>query len=59
VSYLLRRTDGKGGYVAPAGSPSAYVRNRADARLFKTREEAEAERCVENEIIVRADEARS
>ncbi len=59
MSYLLRKTDGRGGYVAPAGSARSYVRNRADARLFKTREEAEAERCVENEIIVRADEARS
>jgi len=52
MSYILRRTDGRGGYVAPAGSARAYVRNPALARVFATLEEAEAERCVENEVIV-------
>ena len=52
MSYLLRKTDGRGGYVAPAGSARAYVRNTAEARVFRTREEAEADRCIENEVIV-------
>lgn len=52
MGYLLRKTDGRGGYVAPAGSARAYVRNTAKARVFRTREEAEANRCIENEVIV-------
>jgi len=52
MSYILRRTDGRGGYVAPAGSARAYVRNPALARVFATLEEAEAERCVKNEVVV-------
>jgi hypothetical protein len=53
MSYILRRTNDRGGYVAPAGSARSYVRNIAFARVFITREEAEAERCVKNEIIIR------
>jgi len=53
MSYILRKTDGRGGYVAPAGSARSYVRNPAFARVFATLEEAEAERCVENEGIVK------
>jgi hypothetical protein len=52
MSYILRRTDGRGGYVARPGSARSYVRNPARARVFATLEEAEAERCVKNEVIV-------
>jgi hypothetical protein len=52
MSYILRKTDGRGGYVAPAGSARSYVRNPAFARVFATLEEAEAERCVKNEVVV-------
>lgn len=53
MGYLLKRTDqpGKAQYVAPPGSPRSYV-TRAKARVFATRDEAEAERCVQNEIIL-------
>lgn len=53
MSYILCRTNDRGGYVAPAGSKRSYVRNIAFARVFITREEAEAERCVENEVIIK------
>lgn len=48
--YVLQRTDGK--YVAPAGSNWAYTSKLENARKFPTREEAEKDRCVENERIV-------
>lgn len=53
MGYLLKRTDqpGKAQYVAPPGSPQSYV-TRAKARVFTRRAEAEAERCVENEIVL-------
>lgn len=53
--FLLKKTDEpdgrRGQYVAPAGSPKAYVPHRL-ARRFPSRAEAEENRCVENEIIV-------
>ena len=49
--YVLRRTDQGGGYVAPPGSSRSYVPDVAEARVFRTADEAEAERCVENEVI--------
>lgn len=52
MSYVLKRTDQGGGYVAREGHPSSYVRNIANARKFPTREAAERDRCVENEVIV-------
>jgi len=52
MSYILRKTDGRDGYVAPPGSARSYVQNPAFARVFATLEEAEAERCVKNEVIV-------
>tara|TARA_B100002049_G_scaffold93692_1_gene69266 strand:- start:801 stop:992 length:192 start_codon:yes stop_codon:yes gene_type:complete len=50
--YVLKRTDQGGGYVAEPGSKSSYTNNVARARKFRSKEEAEAERCVENEVIV-------
>ena len=50
--FVLERTDQGGGYVAPPGSAKSYVQDVLKARVFDTREEAEADRCVENEIIV-------
>lgn len=49
--YLLRRTNQSGGYVAKDGHKSSYVKDLQNARKFKTIEEAEKERCVENEVI--------
>jgi hypothetical protein len=50
--FVLQKTDGKGGYVTPPGSEKSYTHDIANARIFSTREKAEAERCVENEIVV-------
>lgn len=51
MAYVIQRTDQGGGYVAPSGSPSSYVRNPANARQFATVESAERDRCPENERI--------
>lgn len=53
MPFLLKRTNrpGAANYVAPPGSPKSYV-TKPLARRFRTREEAEADRCVENEIII-------
>lgn len=50
--YILKRTDGRGGYVAPPGSARSYVRDDFRARKYATREAAEADRCQENEIVI-------
>lgn len=50
MPYVLRRTDQGGGYVQPAGSLKVYGPKRT-ARQFRTREEAEQDRCPENEVI--------
>jgi len=52
--YVLRRTT-DGAYVARPGSSSSYCRALQDARTFSTREAAERERCVGNEVIVELD----
>jgi hypothetical protein len=54
--YVLRRTDQRGGYVAPPGSERAYTQDRNKARRFPTREAAETDRCVENEVIEPVDD---
>lgn len=55
IRYLLKRTDGRGGYVAPPGSSRSYVHDTVKARRFPTHEAAEAERCAGNEIVVPVD----
>lgn len=52
MTYLLKRTDQGGGYVAPSGSSSSYTRNPLRARRYPTKEQAERCRCPENEVIV-------
>lgn len=47
--YVLRRTDGK--YVARSGSEHSYTRKLEDAQVFKTYDEAERNRCIENETV--------
>ena len=49
--FVLIRTDGRGGYATPPGSSSSYTRDLLKARRYSTKEEAEADRCVENERI--------
>lgn len=52
--FVLVRTDQGGGYVGanPGQTGQSYVRNLRKARTFSTREQADAERCPGNEIIV-------
>lgn len=52
MAFIIRRTSEGGGYVAPSGSPSSYVRNPDRARQFPTREAAERERCPSNEVVL-------
>jgi hypothetical protein len=51
TQFVLRRTDQGGGWVAPPGSPKSYTHNKAKARRFSSEEEAEADRCPDNEVI--------
>lgn len=50
--YVIKRIDGRGGYVARQGSPGSYTDKLQNARTFPTLESAERERCPGNEIIV-------
>ena len=50
--YVIKRTDQGGGYVAVPGSKKSYTRDILKARKFPSREAAEADRCVENEIVL-------
>ena len=47
---LKRTTDGK--YVAKPGSKDSYTKYLQHARIFRTKEEAERDRCPGNERIV-------
>lgn len=50
--YVIKRTDQGGGYVARSGSASSYTRNIERAQKYDTREEADANRCPDNEIVI-------
>ena len=52
--FVLERTDQGGGYVgANSGhTGQSYVHDLRKAKTFSTRDQAETERCVGNEIIV-------
>jgi len=51
--YVLKRTDGK--YVAKPGRHNSYTNSFTNARKFRTKEEAEKDRCIENEYIQKID----
>jgi hypothetical protein len=55
--YVLQRTNQGGGYVARPGSLRSYTRKLQHARTFATREQAERERCPENERVVTVEDA--
>lgn len=55
MPFILRRTDQGGGWVAPPGSPKAYTHRRDKAQRYATRETADADRCVGNEVIEEID----
>ncbi len=52
--WVLRRTDGA--FVSPPGRASSYTRDLTRARIFGTEEQADRERCVENERAVRVED---
>jgi hypothetical protein len=52
MSYVIRRIDQGGGYVAKPGSGPSYTSDLRLARKYQTRQEAETDRCVGNEVIV-------
>lgn len=58
MAWVIKRTDGKGGYVARPGSARSYVKRLQDARQFKTREDALKHRCPGNEIAVEMESER-
>lgn len=45
MSWVIRRTDQWGGYVAPAGSNKSYTPMVSRARRYTTREAAQADCC--------------
>ncbi len=49
IRCVLVRTDGK--YVARPGSEQSYTSKLEDAQLFRNREEAQRNACVENERV--------
>jgi len=50
MAYVIRRTDQGRGYVAPAGSTHSYTARKDRARRYATRDEADRDRCPENEV---------
>jgi hypothetical protein len=48
--YVLQRDDGK--YVAPPGQEHSYTSKLEQAQTFRTAEEADRNRCPENERVV-------
>jgi hypothetical protein len=52
--YVIICTQGRhaGRYVTKPGSDNSYTPNIQNAGLFKTRDAAEREKCVDNEKVV-------
>lgn len=60
--FIIKRFDQGGGYLARPGCPAyqaghAYTPNLRDAMVFRTYDEAAAEKCLHNEIIFEVDDA--
>jgi hypothetical protein len=51
MSFVIKRLDQGGGYVSKPGHRASYTHDLRHARKFRTREEAEADRCPDNEIV--------
>jgi len=49
--YVIQHKE-TGKYVSRSGSPRSYTNRLEEARVFRSRESAEKERCVENEALV-------
>lgn len=50
--YVIKRTDQGGGYVNRPGSANTYTESLEQAQKYATREEADANRCPDNEIVI-------
>lgn len=50
--FVIKRTDRGCPYVAVSSSTGSYTFKLQEARVFTNREEAEANRCPENEVVV-------
>lgn len=48
--FVIRRDDGL--YVAKTGSDYVYTKRLENAKVFSTREEADKNRCIDNEMVV-------
>jgi len=57
MTYVLKRTDQGGGYVANPGRHNSYTTHIDHVRKFRTEADAEHERCKGNEIVVDLDQA--
>mgnify|MGYP001576708874 CR=1 FL=1 len=57
MPYIILRTDRGGAYVSRQGSTHSYTTRLQYARTFATREEAEANRCPDNEMVLRLEVA--
>jgi hypothetical protein len=51
--FVIQRDDGK--FVTPPGQHKSYTTDLTKARVFPSREAAEADRCPENEQVVAID----
>ena len=47
-TYLIKRLDQSGGYLAPSGSHQTWTPSKARAQIFPTREAAQSQ-CCDNE----------
>lgn len=56
--WVLKRTDSWGGWVAQPGSASSYTGSLQHARRYPSKEAAERDRCPDNEVAQRLEEAR-
>lgn len=56
MAYVIKRTDQSGGYVSRPGLKESYTKNIEKIRVFATMEDAQRERCVEDEVVVPMDE---
>jgi len=52
MNYIIKRIDQDGGYIAKPGCKKSYTFNVKHMRKFATREQAQKELCVENEVVV-------
>lgn len=49
--YIIKRTDRVDAYVARSSSENCYTSRLKYAKVFPSREAAERDRCVENEVV--------